>query len=89
VRGGNEVEWWSIAQDWVSDIGPSRRAWSPPLIARLKELRLDQARIGFAGLSGLLRAPEGTVVVDSPDTYDPTGEEKYDRLYIDTLVKKR
>jgi iron(III) transport system substrate-binding protein len=27
-------------------------------------------------------------VVDSPDTYDPAAEEKYDRLYIDTLVKK-
>ena len=62
VRGGNEVEWWSIAQDWVSDLRPSRRAWSLPLIARLKELQLDQARIGVAGLSGLLRAPEGTVV---------------------------
>jgi iron(III) transport system substrate-binding protein len=28
-------------------------------------------------------------VVDSPDTYDPTAEEKYDRLYIDTLVRKK
>jgi iron(III) transport system substrate-binding protein len=28
-------------------------------------------------------------VVDSPDTYDPAAEEKYDRLYIDTLIKKR
>ena len=28
-------------------------------------------------------------VVDSPDTYDPAAEAKYDRLYIDTLVKKR
>ena len=62
VRGGNEVEWWNIAQDWVTDIRTSRRAWSPPVIARLKELQLDQARIGVAGLSGLLRAPEGTVV---------------------------
>lgn len=62
VRGGNEVEWWNIAQDWVRDIRTSRRAWSPPVIARLKELQLDQARIGVAGLSGLLRAPEGTVV---------------------------
>lgn len=24
VRGGNEVEWWNIAQDWVTDIRPSR-----------------------------------------------------------------
>ncbi len=62
VRGGNEVEWWNIAQDWVQDIRPSRREWSPPLIARMKELQLDSGRIGVSGLSGLLRAPEGTVV---------------------------
>ena len=27
-------------------------------------------------------------VVDSPASYDPAAEEKYDRLYIDTLIKK-
>ena len=32
------------------------------MIARMKELNLDQGRIGVSGLSGLLRAPEGTVV---------------------------
>ena len=63
VRGGNEVEWWSIAQDWLKDIRPSRRSWSPPVIARMKELEVDNARIGVSGLSGLLRAPEGTVVL--------------------------
>src|ERR1700745_1656302 len=26
VRGGNEVEWWSIAQDWLTNIRPSRRS---------------------------------------------------------------
>lgn len=26
--------------------------------------------------------------VESPGNYDPALEEKYDRLYIDTLVKK-
>jgi Xaa-Pro aminopeptidase len=62
VRGSNEIEWWQVAQDWVSDIRPSRREWSPPLIARMKELKLDHSRIGVSGLSGLLRAPEGTVV---------------------------
>lgn len=61
VRGGNEVQWWSIAQDWLKDIRTSRREWSPPVIARMKELRLDGARIGVSGLGGLLRAPEGTV----------------------------
>ncbi|MGH7874514.1 MAG: M24 family metallopeptidase, partial [Candidatus Binatia bacterium] len=62
VRGANEIEWWNIAQNWVSDIRPSRRSWGEPMIERMKELKLDQSRIGVCGLSGLLRAPEGTVV---------------------------
>jgi Xaa-Pro dipeptidase len=62
VRGSNEVEWWRVAQDWTSDIRVTRRSWGEPLIERMRELKLDQARIGVAGLSGLLRAPEGTVV---------------------------
>jgi Xaa-Pro aminopeptidase len=62
VRGGNEIEWWSIAQDWVKDIRQTRRTWGDPVVERMKELKLDRARIGVTGLSGLLRAPEGTVV---------------------------
>jgi Xaa-Pro aminopeptidase len=62
VRGGNEIEWWSIAQSWVTDIRPSRRSWGEPVIERMRELKLERARIGVSGLSGLLRAPEGTVV---------------------------
>jgi len=62
VRGGNEVEWWRIAQDWVTDVRASRRSWGEPMAGRMNELRLGQARIGVSGLSGLLRAPEGTVV---------------------------
>ena len=62
VRGRNEVEWWSIAQNWVTDIRASRRSWGEPMIERLKELKVDKPAIGVSGLSGLLRAPEGTVV---------------------------
>lgn len=62
VRGGNEVEWWQIAQDWTTDIRVSRRSWGEPVAQRIEELKLSQARIGVSGLSGLLRAPEGTVV---------------------------
>lgn len=62
VRGSNEVEWWSVAQDWVKDIRVTRRSWGEPIIERMRELKLDSARIGVCGLSGLLRAPEGTVV---------------------------
>ena len=63
VRGANEVQWWAIAQDWVKDIRATRRTWGEPVIERMKELKLDGARIGVSGLSGLLRAPEGTVVM--------------------------
>jgi Xaa-Pro aminopeptidase len=62
VRGANEVEWFGIAQEWVKDIRATRRTWGEPVIERMKELKLDTARIGVSGLSGLLRAPEGTVV---------------------------
>ena len=62
VRGSNEIEWWRIAQDWVREIRSSRRSWGEPVIERMKELQLDRGRIGISGLSGLLRAPEGTVV---------------------------
>lgn len=67
VRGGNEIEWWTIAQDWLKDIRSSRRDWSPPVIERMRELKLQGGRIGVSGLSGLLRAPEGTVVVGMLD----------------------
>jgi Xaa-Pro dipeptidase len=62
VRGDNEIEWWRIAQDWVREIRASRRSWGEPVVERMKELKLDGGRIGVSGLSGLLRAPEGTVV---------------------------
>jgi Xaa-Pro dipeptidase len=59
VRGANEIEWWGLAQDWVSDIRPSRRSYGEPVIERLKELGAE--RVGVVGLSGLVRAPEGVV----------------------------
>jgi Xaa-Pro aminopeptidase len=59
VRGANEIEWWGLAQDWVTDIRPSRRSYGEPVIERLKELRAE--RVGVVGLSGLVRAPEGVV----------------------------
>jgi Xaa-Pro aminopeptidase len=59
VRGANEIEWWSLAQQWVKDIRPSRRSYGEPVIDRLKEIRAE--RVGVIGLSGLVRAPEGVV----------------------------
>jgi Xaa-Pro aminopeptidase len=59
VRGANEIEWWGLAQEWVTDIRPSRRSYGEPVIERLKEIRAQ--RVGVIGLSGLVRAPEGVV----------------------------
>jgi Xaa-Pro dipeptidase len=59
VRGENEIEWWGLAQDWVSDIRPSRRSYGEPVIERLKEVRAE--RVGVIALSGMVRAPEGVV----------------------------
>ncbi len=59
VRGENEIEWWGLAQDWVTDIRPSRRSYGEPVIDRLKEVRA--ARVGVVALSGMVRAPEGVV----------------------------
>jgi len=59
VRGENEIEWWGLAQDWVTDIRPSRRSYGEPVIERLKEIRAE--RVGVIALSGMVRAPEGVV----------------------------
>jgi len=59
VRGENEIEWWGLAQDWVTDIRPSRRSYGEPVIERLKETRAE--RVGVVALSGMVRAPEGVV----------------------------
>jgi Xaa-Pro dipeptidase len=59
VRGENEIEWWSLAQEWVKDIRPSRRSYSDPVSQRLKEIRAE--RVGVVGIEGLVRAPEGIV----------------------------
>jgi Xaa-Pro dipeptidase len=59
VRGENEIEWWGLATDWVTDIRPSRRSYGEPVIERLKEVRAE--RVGVVALSGMVRAPEGVV----------------------------
>jgi Xaa-Pro aminopeptidase len=61
VQSPRDIVWWKRAQDWIGDVRNCRRLWSEGMIARLKELKFDRARIGIIGLSGLIRAPEGVV----------------------------
>lgn len=60
------------AQDWVTDLR-SGRAPPPPVIERLKELRVEAGTVGYAGPfshqlhSALVRAMPGLVLVDASD----------------------
>ncbi len=62
VRGEREIAWWSLQQDWVTDLRSSGRLYSHPIAERLRELGLARGRIGILGLEGLVRAPEGIAV---------------------------
>jgi len=55
------IERWRAQQDWVADIRTHGRAFGDGMIARLKELKLDRARIGLAGLTGVPRFADGIV----------------------------
>ena len=59
VRGDNEIEWWGLGQDWVTDIRGSRRSYGAPVIDRLRET--GATRVGVIALGGLVRAPEGVI----------------------------
>lgn len=64
-----DVRYWRERQDWVDDIRPVASGWgfAEASIARMRELGLDEARIGITGLSGNTRYPEG---VTSHGFYD-------------------
>ncbi len=54
------LEGWRSAQDWVTDIRARKSSWAETVAGRLKELKLDKARIGTDGLAGPLD-PDGWV----------------------------
>ncbi len=53
---------WPIVQDWVADVREARRAYGRATVERLKELHVDNARIGICGLGAGTRTPEGTIL---------------------------
>jgi Xaa-Pro aminopeptidase len=52
---------WPVVQDWVTDIREARRAYGRAAVERLKELKVDNARIGISGYGAGNRTPEGTI----------------------------
>jgi Xaa-Pro dipeptidase len=57
-------EHWLARQEWVTDVRDFGLGWSfaDRVLERLKEIGVDQARIGLAGLAGQTRSPEGTFI---------------------------
>lgn len=61
----NRADWWRAEVDWVEDVRDGRNAWGENAVERIRELGLKKPRIGISGLSGLARAPSGTVTYDT------------------------
>jgi Xaa-Pro aminopeptidase len=63
----NRAAWWKRNVDWVSDVRDGRNDWGTNVVERVKELKMEKGTIGFAGLSGLARAPSGTITWGTVD----------------------
>ena len=62
VREPRRVEFWQAAQGWVADIRATREGrWGEAMAAALADRAGGRARVGIAGLEGVLRFPDGTV----------------------------
>jgi Xaa-Pro dipeptidase len=63
----NRAGWWKRNLDWIQDVRDGRNAWGDNIVERIRELKMETGRIGFSGLSGLARAPSGTITWDTVD----------------------
>lgn len=54
---------WPTVQDWTSDVREARRNYGRVAVERLKELGIEEGRIGITGLGEVpgTRTPEGTI----------------------------
>jgi Xaa-Pro aminopeptidase len=55
------IHYWLGFQDWVTDVRNCNRYFGRGIVERLKELKMERARIGIAGLYNISRAPEGVM----------------------------
>ncbi|MPZ14144.1 MAG: M24 family metallopeptidase [Chloroflexi bacterium] len=53
---------WRHVQEWVTDLREARRAYGRRAAEKLRDVKLVHRRVGIVGLSGYIRAPEGTVL---------------------------
>ncbi|MGH7772054.1 MAG: M24 family metallopeptidase [Candidatus Binatia bacterium] len=55
---------WPTVQEWTKDVREARRNYGRVIVERLRELKVERARIGITGLGEVegTRTPEGTVL---------------------------
>ncbi len=55
---------WPTVQDWTKDVREARREYGKIIVERLKELKVENGRIGITGLGEVegTRTPEGTIL---------------------------
>jgi len=63
----NRAAWWKRNVDWISDVRDGKNDWGANVVERVKELKMEKGTIGFSGLSGLARAPSGTITWGTVD----------------------
>jgi Xaa-Pro aminopeptidase len=56
------AERWPCVQDWTTDIREAKRLYGKAAVERLKELNVENGRIGITGLGEDTRTPEGTIL---------------------------
>ena len=62
VREPRRVDFWRAAQGWVADIRATREGrWGEAMASALGDHCGGRARVGIAGLEGVLRFPDGTM----------------------------
>jgi len=63
IRDSRRTEFWKLAQDWVTEVRATVDGrWGEALVRALRDSGCERGTIGIAGLSGVLRNPDGTVV---------------------------
>jgi Xaa-Pro aminopeptidase len=55
------IHYWLGFQDWITDVRNCNRYFGRGIVERLRELGVDEGRIGIAGLYNISRAPEGVM----------------------------
>ena len=63
IRDSRRTEFWKRAQDWVAEVrGTVGGRWGEALVGAVRDVGCVRGRIGIAGLGGVLRFPDGTVI---------------------------